>query len=89
MRKIIFWIVNIIIFLLLFILSYNNLESVTLQFINMTWEMPLIILILIVFALGCFVGGFALLPLLLKQRRKCKKAAQQAKEVGTDLIKAS
>ncbi|MGL4666613.1 MAG: LapA family protein [Saezia sp.] len=83
MRKIIFWIINAIIFLLLFIFAFKNQDSVTLKFINMQWDMPLIILILIVFAIGCFFGILAMLPFIWNQRKKGKKAIQQARETSS------
>ena len=92
MRKIIFLVICAAIFLLLFLFSIKNLDHVTLNFFNLTWEVSLIILIFVVFALGCFVGALAMIPLVWSQRRKGKKALKQAQEASSEvsaLIKAN
>lgn len=85
MRKIFFWVINAIIFLALFIFSLKNWDPVTLKFLSAQWEMPLIILIFVVFAIGCFMGVLAMLPFIWRQRKKGKKAVQQAQE-NTSLV---
>jgi len=88
MRKIIFWVICAVIFLLLFIFSVKNLDSITVNFFSLQWQLPLIVLIFIIFALGCIVGAFAMIPLVWRQRKKGKKAVQQAQE-ASELIKVN
>ena len=89
MRKIIFWAVNVIIFALLFIFSLKNLDNITLKFVGTQWDIPLIVLILIVFAVGCFVGAFAMLPFIWNQRKKNKKTIQQERENNADKLQSN
>jgi len=51
------WIVGVIIFLFLLLVSLQNAEQVKLRFYTwVSWEVPLIFLLLIVFAVGVTAG---------------------------------
>jgi uncharacterized integral membrane protein len=58
--RIVRWIVGFVVFLALLFLSLQNAEQVRLKFFNlMTFEAPLIFVVLIVFALGVAAGLLA------------------------------
>lgn len=71
MTRIFTWIIAAILFLLLLVFSLNNLEPVTIKLARtMAWDIPLIIVILITFAIGCFIGMLAMVSYAWKRRRK-------------------
>ena len=72
--RILSWFLRLVVFLLLFGLALNNLEPVTLHLLFGTqWHTPMIVLLLVVFALGAMLGVLALLPSWLRHRRLATK----------------
>ena len=69
--RILSWFLRLIVFLLLFGLALNNLEPVTLHLLFGTqWHTPMIVLLLVVFALGAVLGVLALMPSWLRHRKR-------------------
>ncbi len=69
--RILSWFLRLVLFLLLFGLALNNLEPVTLHLLFGTqWRTPMIVLLLLVFALGAVLGVLALLPSWMRHRRR-------------------
>ncbi len=72
--RILSWFLRLVVFLLLFGLALNNLEPVTLHLLFGTqWHTPMIVLLLVVFALGAVLGVLALLPSWMRHKRRGKK----------------
>ncbi|MGA8010712.1 MAG: LapA family protein [Thiomonas sp.] len=72
--RILSWFLRLVVFLLLFGLALNNLEPVTLQLLFGTqWHTPMIVLLLVVFALGAVLGVLALLPSWMRHKRRGAK----------------
>ncbi|MDD4886790.1 MAG: LapA family protein [Thiomonas sp.] len=72
--RILSWFLRLVVFLLLFGLALNNLEPVTLHLLFGTqWHTPMIVLLLVVFALGAVLGVLALLPSWMRHKRRGMK----------------
>ncbi|MDY0328988.1 MAG: LapA family protein [Thiomonas sp.] len=75
--RILSWFLRLIVFLLLFGLALNNLEPVTLHLLfGAQWRAPMIVLLLVVFALGAVLGVLALLPSWMRHRRQGRAARE-------------
>lgn len=69
--KILIWVVRILLFVGFFVFALQNTESVTLHFLpGQGWQVPLVIILLLFFALGALLGVFSLLGLVFRQRRE-------------------
>ncbi len=84
--RILSWFLRLVLFLLLFGLALNNLEPVTLHLLFGTqWRTPMIVLLLLVFALGVVLGVLALLPSWMRHRRR---GAQRQDNASAELAVA-
>ena len=89
MFKIIAWVISALIFILLLVFSMNNLDQTTLNFFGgMSITVPMIVLVLIVFAAGCVFGMLAMLPFAWRRRKQIKNATK-AMAKTTDTAPAS
>ena len=65
------WFFRIIVFLLLFGFTVRNAETVTLRYyFGYEWQAPLVLIILLFFALGIAIGVMSCLGKLFRQRRE-------------------
>ncbi len=65
-------------FLGLLLLAIKNAEPVPLRFyFGLEWNLPLILVLLLVFAIGAVLGLLACLPAIVRQRREIARLAQQ------------
>ena len=65
------WFIRLIVFLLLFGLALNNLEPTVLHLLfGAAWRAPLFVLLLAAFGLGVALGALAMLPPLMRARRR-------------------
>jgi uncharacterized integral membrane protein len=63
------WLLRALVFLAILLLALLNTDPVTLRFfLGRTWEMPMVLAILLFLALGAALGVLACLPRLLRQR---------------------
>jgi uncharacterized integral membrane protein len=77
--RVLSWFLRLVLFLLLFGLALNNLEPVTLHLLFGTeWRAPMIVLLLVVFALGAVLGVLALLPSWIRHRRRATQRLDAA-----------
>jgi len=77
--RVLSWFLRLVLFLLLFGLALNNLEPVTLHLLFGTeWRAPMIVLLLVVFALGAVLGVLALLPSWIRHLRRTRQDAAPA-----------
>ena len=85
MTKIFVWIISIVLFVLLLVFALNNLDPVTLKLAgSMQWQLPMVVLVLVVFAIGCGVGMFAMLPFAWRVRRQAKKESKKLIEQAAE-----
>jgi len=71
------WVVRALLFLVIFAFALLNTEPVTLRFfLGRTWELPMILVLLVFFILGAATGILACLSRLLGQRREIQKLAR-------------
>ena len=73
------WLLKAAIFFTLFAFALNNQQTVVVNFFFGTlWPAPLVLVVLVTFALGLVLGVFLMMPRWWKKRR----AAQQALHGG-------
>ena len=69
--RIVAWAIRLIVFVLLVAFAAKNVEPVTLRFyFDLALQAPLVVLLLLFFAVGALFGIAALLGTLLRQRRE-------------------
>lgn len=72
--RIFVWIARLLVFILLLGFAIRNDAPVTLNFFfSETWQLPLVLVMLIMFIAGAVVGVLALLPTLLGKRRELSR----------------
>ena len=68
------WLLRAFVFFALFAFALNNTQPVVVHwFFGVDWSAPLVIVVLIAFALGCAAGIFAMLPSWWRQRRVARQ----------------
>jgi lipopolysaccharide assembly protein A len=71
------WLLRAALFLVIFAFALLNTQAVTVRFfLGKTWEMPMIIALLLFFALGAAAGVLACVSRLLSQRREIQKLSR-------------
>ncbi len=82
------WFLRLVLFLLLFGLALNNLEPTVLHLLFGTaWKAPLFVLLLAAFGLGAALGALAMLPPVLRARRRPRaSAAVMPAAVAEDVV---
>lgn len=69
------WLLRAFVFFALFAFALNNQQPVVVHwFFGVDWSAPLVIVVLIAFALGCAVGVLAMVPSWWRQRRVARQA---------------
>ena len=87
--KILIWILRFLAFLIFFVFAVQNTEPVALRFVlDQTWQAPLVIVLLLFFALGALLGMFSLLGLVFRQRREISRLKRQQAAVGDNVEQA-
>ncbi|MFG6449217.1 lipopolysaccharide assembly LapA domain-containing protein [Roseateles sp. BYS180W] len=82
--RVLVWLFRAFVFFTLFAFSLNNSQEVRVHwFFGQTWHAPLIIVVLLVFALGCAFGVLAMLPGWWRQRRIARVEARRAAATQT------
>jgi len=79
---------RVVLFALLLLFAAKNTELVTLHFyLDQSWQMPLVLLALLFFAMGAALGVLACLGSLFRQRREILALKRQltARTSSTDL----
>ncbi len=73
--RVLSWLVRGFLFFTLFAFALNNQHPTTVHFFFGTqWTSPLVIVVLVAFALGCASGVVAMLPGWWKHRRAARRA---------------
>ena len=74
LMRIIVWAFRAVLFFTLFAFALNNQQEVSVRwFFGHEWHAPLIIIVLVAFALGCAFGVLAMVPAWWRQRRQAKR----------------
>jgi uncharacterized integral membrane protein len=74
------WTLRIVLFLALFLFALKNTESVSLSFyFDQTWQAPLILVLLIFFAVGAAIGVLATMGTVFRQRRENARLQRELK----------
>jgi lipopolysaccharide assembly protein A len=73
------WLLKAAIFFTLFAFALNNQHDVVVHFFFGTqWRAPLVLVVLIVFAVGLALGALGMVPRWWRQRKKARLHAQNA-----------
>ena len=73
------WLLRIIVFLLLLAVAIKNSGIVTVEFFfDVSWQLPLVFVMLIFFALGAVAGVTAAITTLFRQRREISRLRRRA-----------
>jgi putative membrane protein len=76
------WVLRALLFLAIFAFALMNTDTVRLRFfLGQAWETPMIVVLLLFFALGTAVGTLACVSRLIGQRREIQKL-QRALRAG-------
>ena len=70
------WLVRAFIFFTLFAFALNNQQLATVRwFFGVSWNAPMVIIVLVAFAGGCAIGVLAMVPSWWQHRRAAKRHA--------------
>jgi lipopolysaccharide assembly protein A len=79
------WLLRALLFLLIFAFALMNTDTVKLRFfLGQAWETPMIVVMLLFFALGAAVGVLACLSRLLGQRREIQRLQRALRAGGRE-----
>lgn len=76
------WVLRVILFLALLGFALSNVEPVSLQFFGIPqfeWRAPLVVILLVVFAVGALLGVLATMPLVMRRKRELSLLRAQSK----------
>lgn len=77
------WFLRAVLFLLLLLFALKNTDSVTLRFFfGESWQLPLVLLLLIFFVFGAVLGLLACLPRIFRERREILALKRDLKAAG-------
>ena len=79
------WIVRIALFLLVLAFALENSQVVSVQyFVATPWQAPLVVVILLCFAVGAALGVLAVIPAFIRMRRDMALLRRQLKLLQPD-----
>lgn len=79
LMRILVWVLRAALFFTLFAFALNNQQEVGVRwFFGHEWHAPMIIIVLVVFALGCAFGVLAMVPAWWRQRRQAQRKRSHA-----------
>ena len=80
------WIVRIALFLLVLAFALENSQVVAVQYFGPApWQAPLVVVILLCFALGTALGILAVIPAFIRMRREISLLRRQVKAGQAEL----
>jgi lipopolysaccharide assembly protein A len=75
------WLFRAFVFFALFAFALNNRHEAIVQwFFGRQWHAPMVMIVLVAFALGCAVGVFAMVPSWWRQRRVARQGQTSVSE---------
>lgn len=83
------WLAKLVVFLLVLGFALKNTHPVSVvSYLGYTWQLPLIVMLLLAFLLGALIGLLALLPYLFRLRRQAanRAAVTEARTMMTDIL---
>ena len=79
--RLIVWLLRAFLFFALFAFALNNQQDVAVRwFFGHEWHAPLVIVVLLVFGIGCAIGVLAMVPAWWRHRRLARRAQDLAPE---------
>jgi len=77
--RILVWLARAFVFFTLFAFALNNQQTVTVHwFFGVDWSAPMVIVVLVAFALGSVIGALAMLPGWWRHRRDAGRKLQRS-----------
>lgn len=83
------WLAKLAVFVLVLGFALKNTHPVSVvSYLGYTWQLPLIVMLLLAFLLGALIGLLALLPYLFRLRRQAasRTAVTEARTMMTDIL---
>lgn len=83
------WFAKLAVFVLVLGFALKNTHPVSVvSYLGYTWQLPLIVMLLLAFLLGALIGLLALLPYLFRLRRQAvsRAAVTEARTMMTDIL---
>ena len=83
------WLAKLAVFVLVLGFALKNTHPVSVvSYLGYTWQLPLIVMLLLAFLLGALIGLLALLPYLFRLRRQAanRAAVTEARTMMTDIL---
>ena len=81
------WTLKAAIFLILLAFALNNKEDVAVRFLwGLEWRAPMVLVLLVVFALGVAVGVLGMVPRWWRQRSLAKQAFKPVSEPAPNTV---
>lgn len=75
------WVLRLIIFAILLAFAIQNTDPVSLRFFaDYAWQAPLVVVLLIFFAVGFVFGVLALLGIIYRQRREISRLKSKSSQ---------
>ena len=85
--RLIVWVLRALLFFTLFAFALNNSQEVGVHwFFGREWHAPMVIVVLVVFALGCAFGVLAMVPAWWSQRRKALRKRTAPTATASDTM---
>jgi len=76
--RLITWVLRILLFLVIVSFAVGNQDPVTVRyFMDHAWEAPLVLVLFLAFAAGAALGLLALVPAMLRQRRRVARLSRE------------
>lgn len=83
------WLAKLVVFVLVLGFALKNTHPVSVvSYLGYTWQLPLIVMLLLAFLLGALIGLLAVLPYLFRLRRQVanRVAVTEARTMMTDIL---
>lgn len=83
------WLAKLAVFLLVLGFALKNTHPVSfVSYLGYTWQLPLIVMLLLAFLLGALIGLLALLPYLFRLRRQAasRPSVIESQTIMTDIL---
>jgi len=81
------WLLNAAIFFALFAFALNNQDNVTLHlFFGVSWQAPLVLVVLLSVLVGVFLGVIVMVPLWLKAKRARHRTGLSLGDTAADSL---
>lgn len=87
MKRIVYVVMGVLLFLLGISFAYKNAEVVELRYyFGLSWATPLAVMVLVAFALGVGAGFLASLRMVVQMQRQLVQARKEVRQIEQEVI---